>query len=129
MHRIHGYARNDPASVKWIAEGLRHGPVFFSWTDGATHHDIYMIPSRNFGTIFEAPDKIQAWERYGMVVVGIERIGCFYFDLLSGKESFHEDYVTEKLFGGRGGQTPRDIAELLTLISAEFAPHGRNLIV
>lgn len=133
MNAIQGYIRNNRGDALRIQVALRLGPVFFSWTDGATHYDIWMLPSKDLHTTWHAPEKIQCGLRRGMVLVAIERRGAFYFDLLSGTEKFSGEYIWEKLtFDGASYQqspkTPDDIAELLTMISQASAK-ARNIVV
>jgi hypothetical protein len=64
-----------------------------------------------------------------MVMVGIERMGCFHFKLMTPRsESFHEDYVAEKL----GLGSPSDavgITNLLNMISQIYSkPEGEQNI-
>lgn len=126
-----GYLRTNKVDATRLRTALENGSVYFSWTDGATHLDIWMLPSRHLGTAFLAPEKIQGGLRHGMVLVGIEQRGCFFFNLLSGEEEFYGGYLNEKLSWGDNpehiGQTIKDLAELFTMIS-QVGP-DRNIII
>jgi hypothetical protein len=126
---IEGYIESNRKGAEKVAAALRDGPVSFSWTEGTTHLDIFMTPTSSIRTVFEAPQTVQRWARSGMVIVGIANIGCFYFDLMSGSEVFGHRYVAEKFGFQYDSQTPKDIATLLTLISATFKSNGRNILV
>lgn len=55
-------------------------------------------------------------------MVGIERKGCFHFDLMSGTSTeLHEDYVAEKLGFEEGQEDVVAIAKLLNMIRQIFA--------
>jgi hypothetical protein len=64
-----------------------------------------------------------------MVMVGIERKGCFHFRLTTPRsESFHEDYVAEKL-GLDPGSDTTEITNLLNMISQIYSkPEGEQNI-
>ncbi len=133
MKSIDGYIRNHPEDAKSVALAIREGPTFFSWTDGATHYDFWMLPSKDLHIVWEALGKIQCGLRHGMVLVAISQIGAFHFDLLSGTEKFSGKYVWEKLtlrgdYDQGATKTPNDIAELLTMISQASAKI-RNIVV
>lgn len=127
MIEIQGYIGSNKRDAAKIAKALEDGPVMFSWTEGATHFDFYMVPNRYFNTMFAAPQKTQTWRRTGQVIVSIERKGCFNFGLLDGQD-FKPDYVAEKLGLDHNSSTPERIAELFNLIASHFRP-GRAIEV
>lgn len=129
MREIEGCIRTTQEDAEKVAAALVDGPVMFSWTNGTTQYDFYMIPSRTFQTWFMAPEKIHRWSGYGNVVVGIARKGCFHFDLMSGTQVFSGDYVAEKLGLDRCAKDCLEIAELFSLISAFFEKKGRNIVL
>ena len=129
MNRIEGCIQTYPKDAARVAEALREGPVMFSWTDEATQYDFYMVPVSSFKTWFEAPEKVHRWFSYNHVVVGIERKGCFFFDLLSGTQAYSPDYVAEKL-----GLDPRakdcvGVADLFNMIAEAGKKFGRNIVL
>lgn len=129
MKAIPGCITTIPADALKVAEALREGPVAFSWTDGATQYEFYMVPVRCFKTRFEAPQKIQRWLSYDHVIVSIERKGCFHFDLLSGTQQYMADYVAEKLSLDRMAKDGADIANLFNMIIASGQKFGRNIVL
>lgn len=128
MKEIEGYLGTNLDDAKKIADALKDGPVMFSWTEGYTHYDFYMVPAQSFATVFKAPQKIMNWRWFGMVIVSIEKMGCFNFDLMSGTQDFKSDYVSEKLGLDHEGVTAERIAELLNMISITYKSR-RNLII
>lgn len=129
MKEIEGLIRTTPEDAEKVAVALIDGPVMFSWTNGGTQYDFYMIPSRCFRTWFMAPEKIHRWVGYGNVVVAIERKGCFHFNLMSGTQEFAGDYVGEKLSLERTDKECGELAELFNLISTFFGRKGRNIVL
>jgi len=128
VKQIEGYIKTNLDDAKKIADALKDGPVMFSWTDDYTHFDIYMVPSRYFETVFLAPMKIANWRYHGMVIVSIERKGCFNFDLMSGTQDFKSTYVAEKLGLDYEGSTVEQVTELLNMISITYKSR-RNIIL
>jgi len=129
MREIEGCIRTTQEDAEKVAAALIDGPVMFSWTDGATQYDFYMVPSGCFQTWFQAPEKIQRWISHGNVIVSIERKGCFHFNLMGGIQGFTGDYVGEKLGLDRCAKDCLEIAELFNLISAFFEKKGRNIVL
>jgi hypothetical protein len=121
VNRIGGYIGSNPRDAALVGDALRNGPVMFSWTDGSTHYDFYMIPSDAFKTAFCAPQTTHRWAEHGQVVVGISRKGCFNFGLMDGQE-FMPGYVAEKLGLDQEGSTPEAVSKLFTLISIYLLP-------
>lgn len=128
MNQIEGYIRTNLDDAKKVADALKDGPVMFSWTDEKTHFDFYMVPSRYFETVFLAPQKIMNWRWHGMVIVSIERKGCFNFDLMSGEQSFYPGYISEKLGLDKDGSDSESVCEFLNMISITYKSR-RNIIL
>lgn len=128
---IDGYIQTNVADAIKIRTALEIGPIYFSWTDGATHMDIWMLPSRHLKIAWLSPEKTQRGLHHGMVLVAVERRGAFPFNLLAGKEEFWGGYLNEKLGWGDSpddiGKTIKDLAELFTMISQ--AGPDRSIIV
>jgi hypothetical protein len=126
---IEGCIQTYPKDAAQIAEALREGPVMFSWTDGSTQYDLYMVPVSSFKTRFEAPEKIHRWFSYDHVIVGIERKGCFFFDLLSGTQAYSPEYVAEKLGLDPMEKDSAGVAHLFNMIVEAGKKFGRNIVI
>ena len=128
---VNGYIGTNETDAVKIRTVLEYGPVYFSWTEGKTHLDVWMLPEKHLKTAWLAPERSIGGLRHGMVLVGIERKGCFFFNLLSGKDEFYGGYLNEKLGWGDDpehlGQTITDLATLFTMIS--HAGPDRSIIV
>lgn len=74
MNRIDGCIQTYPKDAAQVAEALQNGPVMFSWTDGSTQYDFYMVPVSSFETWFEAPEKIHRWFSFNAEKLGLDRM-------------------------------------------------------
>jgi len=129
---LDGHFRTTSDDAAFLADHLKQGSLRFVWTDGSTDYRIYMMPSRVFDWDFPIQSEIARWKERGMVIVAIERVGCFHFRLFESGETFGEDYVHEKI--GIPLDPAKDIADLLNMIRAFLsdsgqAQHGKNIIV
>jgi hypothetical protein len=110
---------------------MREGALRFVWTDGATDYKIYMIPNGGFRFDFPIESESRRWYEPGMVIVAIERVGCFHFNLFHGDTPFGEDYVHEKL--NLPMEPAGKIAELFNMmrdaLSGGASPPGKKNVL
>jgi len=119
----YGYLRTSEKDGKkdgiFVAESLKKGPCRFSWSDGKTAYNMYFLPMTDIQIFLQAHGTAAGWIDFGMVMVAIERLGCFHFNLMGSGPPIHEDYVAEKL-NIQSKTTSIDIANFFNIIREHF---------
>jgi len=114
-----GYVTGESGDVALVAVQLRANmSLRIVWTDSRGFAcPIYFVPSATLDSYYDTTSHTTRWRDSGMVVVSMEKLGCFHLNLLNrGGKEFSGEYVAEKL-GVDKGHTANKLAEFLTAIS------------
>lgn len=110
------------ADAAKVAAALLLGGIQFSWTSGGSAYDVYVVPMPSIKTwMLTAPGGKRG---PSVCLVAVERIGCFYFELLAyhwGKSEYGTGhYVSEKL--GLPMDVAKQFGKFLDLIREASTP-------